>query len=524
MAHRRFSSLATLALVAAALLCRSAAEPQPAPADASFLPPGGTSLYIRSIEREGRLLLAINDVAAALEGAVAYDAETRSYELKMKGHSAVFGTEAPLAVVDTKLVSLSSSVRAEGATAYADLDFFQRVIGPLLGVGFAFDAKTRVLSAHKVEVQEVSVEASVAEFEPTTRVVLRFSQPPTYRFEKSEGQIVLRFPGQHLVSGSPDKTFDSPRVSRVTIKGSEAAVYLKEKGLSASVYPLGAPPRLVVEVTAPVATAAVTPAASPAAASPSGTPPPERRAASAAEPKTIVLDAGHGGTEEGAKGPEGLLEKDATLQLVRTIKETLARRGYRVVTTRDTDASVGLEDRAAAANAAHADVFVSVHCNASRSAAAHGTEVYYLSLDASDRASAALAESENQPADKPTPSAETNAAMRELDLILWDLAQNQHLGASARLAEIIQADFNRLLGVTTRGVKQAPFKVLIGVHAPAVLVEVAFITNPDEEKKLASDEFRKETAETLAGSLDVFFQKADAAAPVPYVPSLDGRR
>src|SRR6185295_16206783 len=150
-------------------------------------------------------------------------------------------------------------------------------------------------------------------------------------------------------------------------------------------------------------------------------------------------------------GPEGLLEKDATLALVKTMKETLTRHGYHVLTTRDTDASVGLEDRAASANAAHADVFLSVHCNASRAAAAHGTEVYYLSLDASDRASAALAESENKAPEIPTPSADANAALRELDLILWDLAQNQHLAASARLAELIQADFNRLLGVTSRG-------------------------------------------------------------------------
>jgi len=395
------------------------------------------------------------------------------------------------------------------------------VLGPLLSVSFGFDARSRVLNAQRVEVPDVTVEATLAEFEPTTKVVFRFSQPPTYRFEKSEGQIVLRFPGQRLVAAAGEKTFDSPRVSRVTIKGNEAAVFLKEKGLSASVYPLGAPPRLVVEVTAPV-TAVSGPTPAPSAG---GTPAPPARGAKGGEPRTIVLDAGHGGTEDGARGPEGLLEKDSTLQLVRTMKETLTRHGYRVVTTRDSDASVGLEDRAAAANAAHADVFLSIHCTASRSPAAHGTEVYYLSLDASDRASAALAESEYQPAGTPVPtaSAEVNSAMRELDLILWDLAQNQHLGASERLADLIQADFNRLLGVTSRGVKQAPFKVLIGVNAPAVLVEVAFITNPDEEKKLASEEFRKETAETLAGSLDVFFQKADGAAPVAFSPAAEKR-
>ena len=279
-------------------------------------------------------------------------------------------------------------------------------------------------------------------------------------------------------------------------------VILKEKGLSSNVSPLGAPPRLVVDVTRPAA-----PVGSPAAP---GAPP-----RPAAEAKTIVLDAGHGGTENGAVGPGGLLEKEATLALSRIVKDVLTHRGYKVTLTRDSDASVALDERAAAANAAHADVFVSLHCNASKSGAAHGTEVYYLSLDASDRAAAALAESENKAGAAGTKTAESNAAVRDLDLILWDLAQNQHLAASERFAEIVQADFNRLLGITTRGVKQAPFKVLIGVNAPAVLVEVAFISNADEEKRLGSDEFRRQTAETLAGSLDAFFRKLDGVPPGP---------
>jgi N-acetylmuramoyl-L-alanine amidase len=235
----------------------------------------------------------------------------------------------------------------------------------------------------------------------------------------------------------------------------------------------------------------------------------------------VVLDVGHGGTEEGAKGPSGLLEKDAMLALAKTMQEVLTLRGFRVVTTRASDASVSLEERTATANAARADVFVSLHANASRSGGAHGTEVYYLSLDASDRAAALLAESENKSAE--TPAAEKNAALRDLDLILWDLAQNQHLAASERLAEIIQADFNRLLDVTTRGVKQAPFRVLIGVNAPAVLVEVAFITNPDEEKRLGSEEFRRQTAETLAGSLTTFFRTSASVPPVPYATKPPGR-
>jgi N-acetylmuramoyl-L-alanine amidase len=379
----------------------------------------------------------------------------------------------------------------------------------MVGLTFAWDRAARMLGASRAETPEIGVEATVADLGDTTKVVFRFTQPPPYRVEKTDDQILLKFPGVKLLPGFTEKIVDGPRVLRLNVKGSEAAIALAEKGLASNVYALGTPPRLVVDVTRALA---------------AGRPAPGAAAAAPSRQKTVVLDPGHGGTggtEDGARGPGGLFEKDATLALAKTMQETLTRRGYRVVLTRTSDASVGLEDRAAAANNAKADVFLSIHCNASRTPTAHGTEVYYLSLDASDRAAAALAEAENRSG---AAAPEKNAALRDLDLILWDLAQNQHLAASARLAEIVQADFNRLLRITTRGVKQAPFRVLIGVNAPAVLVEVAFISNPDEEKLLSSEEFRRQTAETLAGSLETYFRRADSVAPVPYAPKANGKR
>jgi len=501
------------------------AAPPLAVSPASFSPPSGPAVSVRSQERDGKSWLAVNDVVSALGGQVTWDSSSGSYEAALKGHSAVFGVETPVAVVDTRLVSLATPVRGEGPDAFADPDFFVRVVGPLAGAQFAWDRGTRVLSARRAEVPEVSVEVSVADFESTTKVVLRLSEAHPYRVEKGEDLVLVRFPSVHLVASPAERLLENPRVARLLVRGTDVAVTLREKGLSTNVYALSSPPRVVIDVTRVV----VAPrAAGPASAapplaegtgaagakpplSPGGVPPAPRP-----EPKTVVLDPGHGGTEQGAKGPEGILEKDATLALVKTLREVLVRHDYRVVTTRDSDAGVSLEERSAAANAAKADVFLSIHANASRAGTAHGTEVYYLSLDSSDRAAAALAESENRLSTQPTPTAEENAALRDLDLILWDLTQNQHLSASARLAETIQADFNRLLGVTSRGVKQAPFKVLIGVNAPAVLVEVAFITNPEEEKRLASEEFRRQVAETLAGSLESFFgSAADARAPVP---------
>jgi N-acetylmuramoyl-L-alanine amidase len=498
---------ASFLLLLSALVALSGAAQSPA----TFVTPAGAALPLRIEEAEGKTFFAVADVVAALEGTISLDAETRSYEMKLKTHTAIFGGDAPLAVVDSKIVYLSGPLRTKGSLTFGDAEFFTRVFGPMTGYSFTWDAGKRTFVASRAPAVEITADASVTDVGEMTKVVLRFSQPPQYRVEKGEGTVVLKFPGTRIVSSAPEQTIEGPRVLRVVLRPDEAVITLQGRDFATNVYPLGGPPRLVVDVTRPAA----------GSVEPMGTAP----APEASKARIVVLDAGHGGSEEGAKGPSGLLEKDATLALQKTMQEVLTKHGYRVVPTRSTDATVSLEDRAASANGAKADVFVSLHANASRSPSAHGTEVYYLSLDASDRAAALLAENENKATGTPTaeePTAGKNAAGRDLDLILWDLAQNQHLAASERLAEIIQADFNRLLGVSSRGVKQAPFRVLIGVNAPAVLVEVAFITNPEEEKKLASEEFRRQTAETLAGSLDTFFRTAASVPPVPSAPRPPG--
>ncbi len=487
--------------------CGARGEDVPATLSRPDRPP----VSLRAETREGRTLLSVNDAVAALDGSMTFDEKTRSYEVKLNGHTAVFGVDAALAVVDTKLVPLGAPVRGQGALAWAEPEFFQKVVGPMTGLSLVWDRAARTLSVRRGEIAEITVETSVAELGETTKVVFRFSQTPSYAVETTAEHVILHVPNARLVAPSPERLLDSPRVARVLVRGGDLTIVFREMGLVPNVYALGTPPRLVVDV------------AKGAVPSPAGARAPAPAPGSPSKAKTVVLDPGHGGVEEGARGPGGLLEKDATLALVKTVQDALARRGYRVVTTRLSDATVGLDDRAATANAAKADLFLSIHFNASRAASAHGTEVYYLSLDASDRAAALLAESENATQASTPDTAEKNAARRDLDLILWDLAQNQHLSASARLAEIVQADFNRLLGITTRGVKQAPFRVLVGVNAPAVLVEVAFITNPDEETRISSDEFRRQAAETLAGSVDTYFRTADSVAPVPYAPKPPGK-
>lgn len=221
--------------------------------------------------------------------------------------------------------------------------------------------------------------------------------------------------------------------------------------------------------------------------------------------KTIVIDPGHGGNEAGARGVYGTLEKDVTLAIARKLKEVIERElKYRVVMTREADVTLPLERRAAIANNNKADLFISIHVNGSRRTAATGSETFFLSLNATDEESRRLAYFENNAEELENRVPEKD--FDDLKLILWDMAQSAYLKQSSQLAEFVQLELNELLNTRNRGVKQAPFKVLTGVACPAILVEVAFITNPEEEKKLQSEEFQMTVAEAIYRGLNKFLQ------------------
>lgn len=215
--------------------------------------------------------------------------------------------------------------------------------------------------------------------------------------------------------------------------------------------------------------------------------------------RTIVIDPGHGGKEVGAVGGGGLLEKDATLSICRKLAAQIEKRlKARVILTRSGDEVVSLDERTALANQYKADLFLSVHLNASLIKGARGSETYFLSLEASDELARRAAERENAYAAAAT---ERTASSSDLKMILWDLAQQEYLKESSRLAELVQEEMNRATGVQSRGVKQAPFKVLVGATMPAALVEVGFISNPDEESKLQSEDFQNAVATALTDAV-----------------------
>lgn len=218
---------------------------------------------------------------------------------------------------------------------------------------------------------------------------------------------------------------------------------------------------------------------------------------------TICLDPGHGGTDLGAVGKNKLMEKDVTMTISSKLKEVIeARLGLRVVMTRDKDVEVSLNSRVAIANNQKAQIFVSIHVNSSFRKAARGTETYFVSLKATDQESYELAVKENQAGEEIDQLADND----DLKMILWDMAQADYIRESSKLAEFIQNECNVLMNTLNRGVKQAPFRVLMRAAMPAVLVEVAFVSNPTEEMKLRNNEFLDQVANALYSGIAKFIQ------------------
>lgn len=208
--------------------------------------------------------------------------------------------------------------------------------------------------------------------------------------------------------------------------------------------------------------------------------------------RRIVVDPGHGGHDSGALGANGTKEKDVVLAIGLKLAEKLRDLGIDVVMTRSTDVFIPLEERTAIANKVNADLFVSVHANASLNRSASGIETYYLNLAKTEKAAQVAARENNTSLEK----------VSLLQAILFDLMANYKINDSAHLAEEVQrALYKKIHGsyptAKNLGVKQGPFYVLVGATMPSILVESAFVSNEAEEARLKSPEYQERTADGI---------------------------
>jgi N-acetylmuramoyl-L-alanine amidase len=398
-----------------------------------------------------------------------------SFAASANGHQVQFTPGGSLAILDGRLTSLPGSVRQVEGKVVTPVAVAAALLAPL---GWTLSGTPGGLSLSKATAMEhITVDAGHGEA-GTTIVIRGTDQRP--RVTVLPGKIALLFPRPVTLAAaiSPGDVVLGGELVDTTLTLKVPATL--DVGSS---YPLEEPPRFVLRLVS--AQPAV-----PVAGAPSGT--------------VVVLDPGHGGDDEGARGPAGEVEKDIVLAVARATAARLQTAGITARLTRESDEKIALTDRTGLANRLHAVAFVSIHANASAAKGAKGAETYYMSADASDAGAAQAALRENAGA----------AAPDAVKLILWDLAYVANLNSSARLARGVQERLNTLQGIRARGVRQAPFVVLTGATMPATLVEVGFISNPGESTKLVARETQDQIATALAEAI-VEFIRTPELTPTP---------
>ncbi len=507
MNRRPWQRVLPLVLPLLALLLIAQARPGGSAGGGPSVVLDGRDLAVPVTITPGGPLVALAPLAKSLGGELVAGETGESFTLKVGDKDVVLGIGSAVVTVGDTIVSLTQPpIRGEGGVE-VPLDFLAKTYGDLQGYSFDWRPETQRLAIARRQAREIAVSFDVVHLQGMTTVVLQFPEVPRYHLLQQAGSVEVQMISDRLAAAAPQRKVDDPLVKAVDVAPERVHVDLAP-GAEVESYVLQNPFRLVFDVHATAAAAAP---AAPAFA------PPEP----AAGIRTIVVDPGHGGPETGAIGPGGVQEKELTLLLAQQLAARLQQRlPVRVVLTRSEDAQLALDARTAIANQNKADLFVSIHLNSSLGAGAHGAETYFLAQRPTDPRAASSAQQENSgtaAAGSAGAAPSTDAAGEgDLQLMLWDLAQSRHLAESQRLANLVQGELNETLQLKDRGVKQAPFRVLVGATMPAILVELGFLSNPDEEKKLQDPEYRAQLVDALVKAIARYKETAEVKeSPAP---------
>jgi len=218
---------------------------------------------------------------------------------------------------------------------------------------------------------------------------------------------------------------------------------------------------------------------------------------------TVMVDAGHGGKDPGAIGVGGLKEKTVTLKAAKLLGGWLRKMGFQVLYTRVTDVFVPLKRRTAMANARHADLFISIHCNAHKSAGSSGLEIYSLNL-ASTPDEVRVAARENA-----VDARRISDMQRLLDELMHSSKLTESLDFAKAAHKTTVQEVRRASSLKDRGTHEAPFLVLLGAKMPAILVEMGYITNPAEAAKLKDDRYLKRLTKGIADGVRAYKERVE---------------
>jgi N-acetylmuramoyl-L-alanine amidase len=441
-------------------------------------------------------LVGLDDLAAAFQLAVREEAG--AITITYKGKTIVVTPDQALASVSGRLVSLPSPPVHAGRRWLVPVEFISRALAPVYDV--RLDLRK---PSHLLIVGDLRVPRLTAKYEAVgggARLTIDAAPRTTNTVQQEGERLTIKFDADAL--DAPNLLVPPQPAPAIVqaVRVIEPATISVELGprfaaFRASTQPADTVMRLVIDFISTQTT--TEPPAAPAAPGAPGPAPelPPAFAQPASPIRTIAIDPGHGGDDEGVKGAGGTKEKDLTLAVARLLKGAIeGRLGIRVLLTRDDDRAVGLDDRTALANNNKADLFISLHANASLRPAVAGATIFSAGFprDAEQQARASLA---------PEPLPTFGGGLRDIELVPWDLAQFRHLDQSVAFATMLEQLLRDKVPLAAHPVDQAPLRILQSANMPAVLVEMGFLTNPDQEKALAGAAFQNTFVQAVFDSV-----------------------
>jgi len=507
-----------ISIFMAAALCAPA---QARVDEVSYLKNGVYTGKIGTYALSGAVYLDAPQAAKLIGGKIYWYPVSGKLLLQIKGKQVVFFMKSDSVIINDEATEFPNPMIVRGGKAFLALNFF---VSKYFAEAFGFKLEYNPATGALAEQRAVNI-TSVNYFshQDKTRIVVYLEEPLEWQASQKENNLY-----KITIFGGVLAREEKLSVGDGVVRGVDLLQENKTARLvinpdanfgKVSAFKLSDPDRLVIDVSklaVPVNQSIIGGAAGAAGEltviAPSGdgfgftTSSAAVEASSAADVnipdkmevgsgrKRIVIDAGHGGKDPGGRKLFGLREKELNLLLARELYALLkGEEMFEVKLTRDTDEFIPLSERSIMANKFKADIFISIHANASRDRREKGFEIYFMSEKASDPWAAEVADYENSVIGLEDGAGQADPAA----MLLHSLARNEYLNEGSRLAGLVTAEMEKRTPFASRGVKQAAFYVLRGTYSPGILVEMGFMTNSFDQKNMNDKKVRAKTANAI---------------------------
>ena len=446
----------------------------------------GTESEIRTLLDSKKLYISAKDLSQSLSSKLYENAERKKLVLYITGKKVKISGNTSFIMIDDQPYQMSQITRVEPHDLYVPAEDFLNILKSTVLPGINFDRKKEFLDIDVIRFNITGISIDVKSNGTIIRLNTRkpFSERNISSFINRHGWYYLTVAGAMVDTTSINNGLARGVIRRIESdqigETAQVAFKLGSKVISHEWYQSLDPNQIVITLRTPLGKM-------------------KERIENVKEKQrldTVVLDAGHGGKDPGSRGKYGTKEKDVVLDITKRIGRLLEKNTrIKVIYTRDEDVFVPLIKRTKIANDADGKVFVSIHANSNNNRKIQGYETYLYSLAKSDDA-IEVASRENSVIQFEEKVSQYKDLSGE-KMILATMAQSMFLKESEDLAAIIQMELDKKLTTPNRGVKQAGFYVLYGASMPNVLVEIGFISNPAEEKKMKQGEYRQMIAEAV---------------------------